>query len=203
MSAASELVERLNRFLRWYGHHQAVADAIDELERLEKQNIWLTECREGDFELTRALAKDAGISITADNKLPGAQWEQFHRGVMRLAALKAQAPAAEWVKLSTRKPTEDDAREAGMILVLTVNRDQDCSHWSLSASDDRFVTHWMRLPAPPAPEESAAQKQEREDEAAYQDSKTCVKWTPDLEKNFRLLWKHALAHARQNGGSHE
>lgn len=45
----------------------------------------LCALREGDSKLIRALAEDAGINITASDKLPGKQWEQFHDGVMALA----------------------------------------------------------------------------------------------------------------------
>jgi len=61
-----------------------------ELKSLRKRVAELEELRQGDFELTRALAEDAGIEITASDKLPGRQWEQFHDGVMKLAADKAR-----------------------------------------------------------------------------------------------------------------
>jgi hypothetical protein len=38
----------------------------------------------------KALAKDAGIEITASNKLLGRQWEQFHDGVMGLVKRNAE-----------------------------------------------------------------------------------------------------------------
>ena len=59
-------------------------ELLEENTKLKKALDYLRELREGDFELTRALAEAAGIPITASNSAPGTQWEQFHDGVMKL-----------------------------------------------------------------------------------------------------------------------
>lgn len=61
----------------YYGR-EAMKELAAEVRRL-------TELREGDSKLVRVLAEDAGIIIRASDKLPGAQWEQFHAGVIALA----------------------------------------------------------------------------------------------------------------------
>ena len=68
----------------WLVERGALTSLAAEVRRLSDRVLQLIELREGDFQLTRALAKDAGIKITASDKLPGAQWEQFHAGVMAL-----------------------------------------------------------------------------------------------------------------------
>jgi len=68
-----------------YQMEQAKSRSLqNEVARLKKEIDYFRELREGDFELTRALAEAAGIPITASNKFPGTQWEQFHDGVMKL-----------------------------------------------------------------------------------------------------------------------
>jgi TRAP-type C4-dicarboxylate transport system substrate-binding protein len=53
---------------------------------IEEATEDLRELREGDNKLIRALAADAGIEITAPDHMLGAQWEQFHDGVMKLSS---------------------------------------------------------------------------------------------------------------------
>ena len=70
----------------------------------------LKRLRDGDFELTRALASDVGIPITAPDTQPGAQWEQFHRGVTSMATRLRDALLMLEVALSFAQ----QAREKGL-----------------------------------------------------------------------------------------
>jgi hypothetical protein len=66
----------------------------ERITELETELLAERELREGDSKLIRALAEDAGIKITASDKLLGAQWEQFHDGVMKLAAEREKGQGA-------------------------------------------------------------------------------------------------------------
>ncbi len=61
-----------------------LADALRDIFDMHDKILYLEELREGDFKLTRALAEGMEIEITASDKLPGAQWEEFHDGCMAL-----------------------------------------------------------------------------------------------------------------------
>jgi len=83
----SELgLEELRALLALYDDYiDFLGVVLEKSEELKARVKELEELREGAFELTRDLAEDAGIKITASNNLPGRQWEEFHDGVMKMA----------------------------------------------------------------------------------------------------------------------
>jgi hypothetical protein len=74
----------------------ALTVAVEQAKELAAER----ELREGDNKLIRALAEDAGIKITASDKLLGAQWEQFHDGVMQLAGEREKRESIESINKS-------------------------------------------------------------------------------------------------------
>lgn len=94
--------------------------------------------------------------------------------ITRLTALTQQPVEEQWVKLSEREPTKEDAdREPASLQRNLVQAYCPDGHMSFRAFDQlRDATHWRKLPAPPAPEQrsmSVEERQKAEDDAAWRE----------------------------------
>lgn len=71
------------------------------------------------------------------------------------SALLAAAPSPEWVKVSERLPTREDADESGMCWMLSADEGvcTMLAEFAFEFEDQFGVTHWMPKPRqqPPAP----------------------------------------------------
>lgn len=107
-----------------------------------------------------------------------------------------EADANGWIPLAKRKPTREDANEAGEILLSFGNGCVRDAHWQ-TVGQWMNPTHWK--PAGPGPVvETPEEKQKREDFQAFK------KWSEGIAvDDFHFyVWGAALAHARkQQGGA--
>lgn len=95
-------------------------DAAKELRRMDAENADLNRLRDGDVDLVLALAKDLGIDIYADRKIPGFVWEKFREAVIVM------------------KHYADDARKTNTVLV---NRNADLVTEKLKMASELETVH--------------------------------------------------------------
>jgi hypothetical protein len=111
--------------------------ATKELNHIMEQLAAERELREGDNKLIRALAEDAGIKITASDKLLGAQWEQFHDGVMQLAGEREKRESIESINKSLAQALDAERKKVKTLVdaleVLHRKINQGCERSLLNA----------------------------------------------------------------------
>ncbi len=102
----------------------------EEVERLK-------ELREGDSQLVRDFASGVGIEITANNKLPGLQWEQFAGGINKMERQLAQVREVESaVRVLLRTHMGLDHEGMPIIQMGAIPHEYD---------NDHYVQSWLLL----------------------------------------------------------
>ncbi len=156
--------------------------AIDAIKTLSDDNEWLRK---------RHLEDEALIVVRTDET----RALNRERAELRAELARLRAAPGEWIKLSERKPTREEADKYGRVLVWYA--EGSVREWGVGNIGPTW-THWQRLPAPPAPEKTAAQLQAEEDEKAWQEYYHNVGNIYAVGE-ARNAFKAALAHARSQG----
>ena len=55
----------------------------------------------------------------------------------------------EWIPVTDRKPTKEDADEDGFVLAYTAENKKIIAFWTDVCRFSEYVTRWMPLPQPP------------------------------------------------------